>query len=478
VTVRPSQALALAAVLRRELREHVSSGRTAIGLLICVVLCGLTGWVRGRDFHEATLERNAFLQRWRDSVVEQIQRDEAVEVENTREISRTAALSVGLEPVMPFRFTCTKEGLRLGESRSARNIVDALFGSLDLAFVVGLLLPLLAIALTFDRICEERARGTLAVSLSYPVSRFTIFAGKTLAAAFTLTVCLLCGLASTAASETLAGGAPASVLRWLIFALAAALYMTGFAILGVAVSVWVRRASDSALICLLLWVLFSFVLPRIGSLVVSALHPPSHMVILALQEETEVSRLRVAYVNRLNAAYYARVNGTGSRDALDAEFETARKEAGAALARDRSAVAARIRSQVDRAEARRDELTTVIASVSPTAVFDRIASELAGTGISQRRSTLRQIRQYDDSIGRKLAESRQVFISLTSRDGGLAAMIEKADVAPYLIPFVPVWLTLRETASPIIVSLLLLAMFAIFFGAVGYVGLIRLDVRP
>lgn len=179
----------LLALLRKELVDHRHGYRIHVGLVICVTLCGLAGWVRIADVRTAHAERQQFLQRWFPSVEEQLDRDENVQIENTRAVSPSSVFSVGLEPTIPFRFSSAKEGLHYGETRAARNTVDALFGYIDVAFVVTVLLSLLAIALTFDSVCGERADGTLALLLSYPTSRETLLAAKILGSTIVLLGC-------------------------------------------------------------------------------------------------------------------------------------------------------------------------------------------------------------------------------------------------------------------------------------------------
>ena len=51
-------------------------------------------------------------------------------------------------------------------------------GRFDLAFVVVYLLPLLVLALSFNVLSEEREQGTLALTLSQPVSARGVVAAK------------------------------------------------------------------------------------------------------------------------------------------------------------------------------------------------------------------------------------------------------------------------------------------------------------
>lgn len=103
---------------------------------------------------------------------------------------------------------------------------------------------------------------------------------------------------------------------------------------------------------------------------------------------------------------------------------------------------------------------------------DRDSTAVTGRGCpGQSRS-----RVYDQQIGRKLAESRQSFFAPTGGGRG-NAMVTKDDVRPYLIPCQSTWAASREIVQTIWLPLLMMATFAAFFFAIGYMAFLRMDVR-
>ncbi len=466
---------AVAALLIKELADHLHGRRFFVGAGVCILLFALTGFIRLQDLRNAQQERNAFLQRWSPSVEEQIDRDEAIQVENTRSVSALSILSVGLEPITPFRFTSTKEGLRFGEARGARNTIDALFGYLDLTFVVGVLLSLLAIALTFDAICGERSQGTLAVLLSYPVRRSTVLLVKVLSSMIVLTVCFLpafFGVMLTAGAVT---GNVMNGRHWTLYALLTLLYLLVFVCAGLAVSSVVRRPADAALICLAVWVALVFVAPRAVGIVVNMIHPPTRAVALMLKEDELLSQLRSQNRRDLQKAFESFLDNA-SKPTAQEDFSKARKQAVDDFHDKRRQLLARIWDEQDREEAQREKQIERFSLVTPTAMFNHAAAELSWTGYQQRKHFIDQSRVYDQQIGRKLAESRQSFFAPTAGGRG-NAMVTKDDVRPYLIPFESTWAASRDIVQTTWLPLLMLAMFAAFFFTIGYIGFLRLDVR-
>jgi ABC-type transport system involved in multi-copper enzyme maturation permease subunit len=465
------------ALVRKELVDHLHGYRVHVGLIICLVLCGLAGWVRIADVRQAHGERQQFLQRWFPSVEEQLERDENVQIENTRAVSPLSVFAVGLEPTMPFRFTSTKEGLRYGETRAARNTVDALFGYIDVAFVVTVLLSLLAIALTFDSICGERADGTLALLLSYPTTRGTVLAAKIVAATIVLIGCafpsmLLVVLLMVGWGLPILGG-----WNLAIFAFAALAYVEFFVLAGTIVSIRVRRRPDAALTAILVWVLVVFAAPRLVTLFVSGFRSPSRAVELALRQDEIESKLKIAFTRRQRQAFEKYVaearGGQPDVEAFQKEAQAASEE----LRTQRRVQLARVWEQGDREEASRQRYVTILSAISPSAMFSNVAAELSWTGFVQRDHFYRESRAWDDNFGRRLAESRQAFVASPDEQGISRALVRRIDVRPYMSPFVPTWAGGTETIKAVVVPITVLLAIAGILWGIAYTLFRRLDVR-
>ena len=90
------------------------------------------------------------------------------------------ALAVGQSDLLPYYYdvniyTNESSFQQNGEVESPLNLM---VGRFDLTFVVIYLLPLLVLALSFNVLSEEREQGTLALTLSQPVSARGVVAAK------------------------------------------------------------------------------------------------------------------------------------------------------------------------------------------------------------------------------------------------------------------------------------------------------------
>ena len=443
---------------------------------LCLVMFFLVAAVRTHDIREADEERKQFLQRWLPSVKEQIQRDENIQVENTRSVSPLSVLSVGLEPVVPFRFSSTKEGLRFGASRASGNTADTLFGYLDSTFVVTTLMSLIAIILTFDAVSGERVQGTLPLLLSYPVSRTSFVAAKATANAIVLGCCFVPSFILLICYAMVTGLPLLHWGHWVAYAGLAALYLLVFTMAGVAASAHSGSSSDSAVRAVVIWFLFVFIIPRAMSLVVALFLPSADAAYFAIREDQQVSKLRVEHSSRMRKLFEAYMANADREATRDETFGTGRQRALRELSENRRAVVDRLRDEQEQRHHLRQKWTRVLSALSPTSTFIRSAAELSWTGEIQRTHFVAQARAYDENVGRRLAESRQAFYARTGVDTS-AALVTFQEIRPFLIPFSPTLADSNRVFRSYVFDVLTLLAYISIFAAYAVVSTRSLDVR-
>ncbi len=119
------------------------------------------------------------------------------------------------------------------------------------------LVPLLALLMSFDAIAGEIERGSLALLLTYPLSRGELLLGKLAAHMAALCVAVFFGFGSAGAAAWAVGGANADSLAALIrLGLSAVLLGASFLAIGYAVSALARSASAAAGLAIGVWILF------------------------------------------------------------------------------------------------------------------------------------------------------------------------------------------------------------------------------
>ncbi|TVP48495.1 MAG: DUF3526 domain-containing protein [Gemmatimonadales bacterium] len=193
------------------------------------------------------------------------------------------ASAVGQSDLIPAVVPVTLDG---ADPRSTReeieNPVHLLSGPLDLAFLITFLLPLLALAVSFDMMSREREQGTLALLLSQPVSARSIVVAKLLARwglLFVLSV-------GAAAGALLLTGAEVAGDRFVLWMGVVGLYLGFWLGLAALVNVTGRDSSRNAVALAFAWLVFVIVIPAGVQISAGLLHPvPSRAELVALERE-------------------------------------------------------------------------------------------------------------------------------------------------------------------------------------------------
>jgi ABC-type transport system involved in multi-copper enzyme maturation permease subunit len=164
----------------------------------------------------------------------------------------------------------------LVESKYESNPVFAVFGALDLMFIVKIVLSLFAILFTYDAIVGEKERGTLKLALSNSVPRDWLILGKAIGGYISLLIPLLIPLLLSLIILVLAPNLTLGSADWtrlLFVSLVFFLYLSVFFTLGLFVSARTSRSSTSFLILLFVWVVFVMVIPKVAVITAGQIRP-------------------------------------------------------------------------------------------------------------------------------------------------------------------------------------------------------------
>ncbi|HUX07168.1 MAG TPA: ABC transporter permease subunit [Acidobacteriota bacterium] len=267
-------------VVRKEIRTNISTPKVFITYIVCTVLilsALVTGAVTYTQMVEDARQQTA-AEKDRLKNVFNYQQDFLVAGQNVYRVpSALSVLVSGVEGDSARRGNVnTMAGATFDVSKFNSTPVLAVFGLLDLDFIVKIILSLFAILFTFDAVSGEKELGTLKLNFSNPMKRSSFIIGK-LIGNFVLLIIpfvipLIMGLL------ILEFFFPAVQLNgedWvrlgLIF-LAFMLYLLVFYSLGMMVSSLTKRSSVSFLVLLMLWVFFISIVPRGAVLVAQWFH--------------------------------------------------------------------------------------------------------------------------------------------------------------------------------------------------------------
>jgi ABC-type transport system involved in multi-copper enzyme maturation permease subunit len=476
----------------KELRENVQNYRFLLALILCLILIPLGFTVSQRDYAE---RRKAYDQ----TVLDYEQsRKTAVDLWSNggsafRPPSPLSLISEGVEMVLPnsveTRGYISDQGARVqfNTSRRVENPFTALFGRLDLAFVVSTVLAVLVMIFTFNAVAGEKERRTLTLIIANPVPRPTVIAAKMAAGSSLLAAAFLTGTAAglllTIALGLSPFSQPGAALPFAIAVGVALLFLLVSYNLGLLVSS-LSRSSASAMITLLaVWVSLAMILPK-ASVVASRMILPvkSQQVV-----DLEKSQIRSQFNRELGDALRELTRTMpGVKDMSANEYFAQKKAKDPAVeayekaqVERRADFAARLNVELDRVDAaferqrgRQAALARNLSRLSPVSCFLHVLAELAGTGFVEEEAWRDTRARFREILDREIAPKTGTisFGDVTFERLSLDRNAPAPKLRPEPVP-------LEKRLAAVWADLALLGIYGILFFAGAYVAFLRYDVR-
>jgi ABC-2 type transport system permease protein len=146
--------------------------------------------------------------------------------------------------------------------------------------------PIIGIALGCDAISGEREKGTLRIVLAQPVYRDTFISGKFLAAFLAVSIAIsIASIVDVGGSIAILGVTPTSddIARLALFVVFSILYAMSYYGIAILLSTISKRTTQSVIVSVTLWAIFTFAIPIIASLVAYLYRPISGIEIIQRQ---------------------------------------------------------------------------------------------------------------------------------------------------------------------------------------------------
>ncbi len=289
-------------------------------------------------------------------------------------------LAEGHEGDLPNMFHVRAFRVTSPQNRSRSNFMLWRFSAIDWTFVIGIIMSFAALILTYNGISGERERGTLRLTLSYPISRATILLGKYIGAmtslAFPLIVGILFNLIIVNSSPFVSLGG----VDWAKIALVTGLslvYISIFAFLGLLISSLTRSSATSLIFLLLIWVILVILVPGSGGLLASR-----------LAETPDQGKM---YAQAVQATWDAgRPYGNGSFNWSPMESLPGAIAMSNAWEKVFYGYMNRLIRQV--------ELARKITRISPEAIYEYACEGIAGTGLRHFEHFFDQVKKYKETL--------------------------------------------------------------------------------
>lgn len=478
-------------LIQKELKSIILSPKFAVTFGICAFLILLSVFTGISEYRAA-------VDGWETNV--RLADDQVRETNNWSHMSYRAMRKP--EPLMVFVSGLSsdigrwsrisgQEGVKLRNSAYSDDPIFAVFRMIDFAFIVQIVLSLLAILFTYDAVSGERESGTLKLIFANSVPRATYLLGKCIGSWLGLVVPVLIPIL-LGVLVVMFSNVPLTSMDWARLATlvsVALLFFSLFIVLGVLISTLTRRSSVSFLVSLVVWVAFVLIIPRAGMMAAGQM--------VQVPRVAEIESQRDGYAKGLWSKFYEEMEQNFRRNRENRTEEPSEEEMWAQMEMqdslrelvetDINKFEIKLHDDLRLRKASQERLAFTLSRFSPASAFQLAAMTLCGTDVDMKRRYQESMTHYRDDLmeyakmkGREADGPGGGFVKVeidsekgvtigTGRD-------EPVDVSD-MPRFEPPTLSYAQVLMPVMtdIGILGIGTLLIFLGA--FFAFLRYDVR-
>ena len=493
----------LSTIIGKELKSIISSPKFVITFAACSIMILLSVWVGIEDYRAGVARTDAA-----QGINYQILKTRTWSGIQTRAFRYPDPMQIFVSGVHNDvgRLSDIRGGneVKLKNSMFSDDTLFAVFRLVDFAFIVQIVLSLLAILFTYDAVNGEREGGTLQLTFSNPVPRAKFILGKLIGSWLGLVIPLLIPILLSILLILLMK-IPMTSLHWqklggLLFV--SLLYFTFFIALGLLTSALARRSATSFLVSLVIWVFFVFIIPRAGIMaagqfvdVPSVAEMDSRKAAFLKEQSDRMQEKMMQRSQELSKRLMTMkpeeraINAKKFSDEFRQELDKLQKEREA----ERAEYVKRLEEDRRNRQSYQEKLGFMLSRFSPASSFCLAVMNLASTDIqlkSRAEESMKDFRSRLLALAEEKSKEeesggirgRGMMITTVKKDDGTMAVKFHVSDPPTVHPEdVPVFKEsprdFGETVAGTLVDVGLLAIYSIVAFSITFVAFLRYDVR-
>jgi ABC-type transport system involved in multi-copper enzyme maturation permease subunit len=467
-------------IIKKEIQDTIMSPRFVFTFLLCTILILLSVYT-GINNYQAELKEHSAAVALNRKNLESQQSYGQLAGTGTRINRKPQVLSTIVSGIWEAVGRVAQVNIvydpSMIESKYSSNPIFAVFGPLDLTFIVKIVLSLFAILFTYDAIVGEKERGTLKLSLSYKVPRDRLILGKAIGGFVSLLIPLVIPLVLGLLLLMIYPNISLSGNDWLrigIICLMFLLYLSVFFTLGLFISARTSRSSTSFLILLFIWVTFVTVIPKASVMIAGQIKPIPSVHEITAQKDSYLQEIQKEAI-----AEYRKYMKENPRPGKDKPEEQKRwdEEVRKWSEEYRGRLLGRIEEQNAAVERdyqmkmrQQQRLAVNFSRISPASALMFASMSLGRTGVSEHERFLNSVKTYKPIFTKWI---NQKIGSSQAPQGGEQPKLDLSDMPQH--EFTPEGFS--ESMKRMLPDLFLMVFLIILFFVGAYVSFLRYDVR-
>lgn len=467
---------AVITILRREMLDNIRSLQFLMLLLLTIVLFLSGGFLFARKYEQHVAWYSA-------RVTEAAEKRSTVSTVLYPAPGRLAFLSGGGDDQAPAGYELYQTGAMRPLPAGPGNTRFPAVPEPDWSFIIKIVFSLYAVLIGFDAVAGEKERGTLRLILTGPPGRARLLIAKYAAMMVTLALPLVCGM--IVSLITIGIVAPASLARDTFAGAAGTLvlgtvYLSLFAFLSLFVSSVVHDPSLVLLTLLVAWIFFTIIIPSTAGILSEKVTDIPGEFATAKELGPAIKKQVWEKIDLIGKS--AEKGEIATEEELkrrtDRAFTEAQQNLNSFFESYRKAVRGRA------------ETARWISRLSPTALFQFAAEDIAGSGVHREERFLRDARAYSETFDRYVLRKTGKLVAASGWGFGTFIELKGRDVfigSPHAEEYqgdksdFPLFTETRRSAGDVLQNALVdcegLLLWNIVLAAAAFGAISRSDVR-
>lgn len=387
--------------------------------------------------------------------------------------------------------------IKLRHSNYSDDPIFAVFRFIDFAFIIQVVLSLIAILFTYDAISGERENGTLKLIFSNSVSKLKYLLAKWIG--------LWAGLIISVLIPILMGlllillfNVPFNISHWiklLTFLLISLSYFTFFITTGLFISALTRNSSTSFLLLLIFWIVFVLIIPRLGTMTASQMISIPSVAEIAAQKSALENEIWENHERQIAENW--RKRNAATINMSDEEIEQYQDEnmwnwmqeddaARKNIQQEMAELSRKMNEDLQNRKVQQEKLGFALSRFSPTSSYQLAAMNLCGTDIGLKQRYVQAMENYKSQftsfVDKKQQESGQpegLQVMINSESG---LSVRTPDMKKTIdISEMPEFNQPKQSFSKVInasmVDFGLIVLYTLIFFVLSIIYFVKYDVR-
>lgn len=417
------------------------------------------------------------------------------QVEVVKTPSALAFIAEGGEGELPWSVNVKPEYVDTSGFGSSRRSLIETFPLIDWAFVVSVVLSLVALFFSYDIVAGEKEARLLPCQLSNPIRRSDFILGGYLGTILSFCPLLVVGIlgnlliVSTTGSVAITSDHLVRVSLVVVLALA---FVSSFVLLGLLMSSLFHQSASALMSGLIVWTLLVIIIPQgSGPLAAVLTRLPTDQ---QLQQEIRNVQNQLGRYSLSSEMIREIVNGPGSREEKQQRIAQLAADLEARSEEQQRQMERQVGQVIEDFTRKRDQqvfLAQRLARLSPAAMFQFAAADLCNTGLSHHRNFLENAQRYKSLFAEysHLAKranrdkAKPASQGSVSTGGFTMSVVFSRDYSRIPVdaatfpPFVDQWPPLSKSLGRALFDIGLLALVNVVLFVATYVRFLRYDAR-